>query len=149
MGCLPSSVFEIFFTMGHFDWTIILAVSSWGWSASPLAHLSRSEGENFGQRIWGKVRCYWEHPWEQFENRQNRLGNTLGTRKKFLPPPPLKKKPRTPQPSHWLYEIYIFKSVCHDFQLGLITPLEIQGTYLVQSLHFFVCILEWHKGIYL
>ncbi len=27
-----------------------------------LAHLYMWKGENFGQRIWDKVRCYWEHP---------------------------------------------------------------------------------------
>jgi hypothetical protein len=23
-----------------------------------------SKGETFGQRIWDKMNCYWEHPWE-------------------------------------------------------------------------------------
>jgi len=32
-------------------------------NASHLAHLYRLKGENFEQKIWDKVRCYWEHPW--------------------------------------------------------------------------------------
>jgi hypothetical protein len=158
MGCLPSSVFEKKITMGHFDWTIILgqriAVSIWGWSASPLAHLSRSEGENFGQRIWDKMRCYWEHLWgtywEQKKQIREHIGKKEKTPKKLLSPPPQKKKLRTPQPSHWLYEIYVFKSVCHHFQLGPLTPLEIQGTYLVQSLHFlYVYLNDIREFIYI
>jgi hypothetical protein len=106
------------------------------WSVSPLAHLSRSEGENFGQRIWDKVRCYWEHPWGTHWEQKKHITEHIGNKKKIPPPYPPKNKLRTPQPSHWLYEIDSFKSVCHHFRLGLLTPLEIQGTYLVQSLHF-------------
>ncbi len=32
-------------------------------NASPLTHIYRLKGENFEQKIWDKVRCYWEHPW--------------------------------------------------------------------------------------
>jgi hypothetical protein len=42
-----------------------------------LGEKGRCKGKNFGQRIWDKVKCYWEHPWEthwelgehQWENR--------------------------------------------------------------------------------
>jgi len=33
----------------------------WGWSASLLVHLYKWKGENFGQRIGDKVKCYYEH----------------------------------------------------------------------------------------
>jgi len=39
-----------------------IATFMWGWSAFLLAPLYRWEEENFGQRIWEKVSCYWEHP---------------------------------------------------------------------------------------
>jgi hypothetical protein len=38
-------------------------ISMWGWYASNLAHLCWWKGENFGQRIWDKVKCYWWHLW--------------------------------------------------------------------------------------
>jgi hypothetical protein len=34
----------------------------WSYSASPLGQVRRWE-ENFGKRIWVRVRCYWEHHW--------------------------------------------------------------------------------------
>jgi len=47
-------------------------------------HLYRWEREIFGLRIWDKVRCYWEHPWEQFENLRSIMGSSLVTWGKSL-----------------------------------------------------------------
>jgi hypothetical protein len=40
------------------------------------------EGESFGQRIWDKMRCYWEHPWGTNVNLRNimrNMKNMMGT----------------------------------------------------------------------
>jgi hypothetical protein len=50
-----------------------ITTSMWGWSAYMW------EGESFGQRIWDKVRCYWEHPWGTIVNLRNIMGNMMGT----------------------------------------------------------------------
>ncbi len=71
--------------MHHFDWPLtkkpqknffffklilwkkklfkVIEVSMWRCNKFPLAQLYRWEGENCGQTIWDKMRCYWEHPW--------------------------------------------------------------------------------------
>ncbi len=64
----------------------------WGWSVYPLGQVHSWEGENFGQRIWDKVRWYlrthWElreQHWEQAENtRMKRLLTTLYPKWTFL-----------------------------------------------------------------
>jgi hypothetical protein len=37
------------------------------------------------------------------------------------------------EPSHWLHEISISKTVCHHFWPGLIPPLQTGGAYLLFS----------------
>jgi hypothetical protein len=56
-----------------------ITIVIWGWCASPLAHLYRWKGENFGQKIWDKVRRYWEHPWKTHWELGEHHGNNLRT----------------------------------------------------------------------
>jgi hypothetical protein len=110
----------------------------------PLAHLYRWKVEDFVGKTYGiKMRCYWEQPWgTHWEPHGNLNGNMLGTKakwKKSSPPPPapspnLKRKENNAlwvhaEPSHWLHEISISKTVCHHFWPGLIahSPIINQG----------------------
>jgi hypothetical protein len=68
-----------------------------------------------------ELRCYWGHLWEPH-------GNMMGTHweqgkknpKISLPPPHLKRKKLDPswlhaEPSHWVHETSMSRSVCHRF----------------------------------
>jgi len=93
---------------------------------TPLVHLYRWEGEDFRQNIyWIEVRCYWEHHWGTYWELER---NMLGTKEKWKeilpsPHPKLKSKIKAlwvhAEPSHWLHEIFIFKTVHHHFWPGL------------------------------
>jgi len=77
----------------------------------------RSLSRTYGIKLW----CYWEH---------------IGDQKKTDPPsPPPQKKNIGPyslyvEPSHWLHEIFISKTVCHHFSPGL---MESMGTVYILS----------------
>jgi hypothetical protein len=105
---------------------------------SVYIHESWTLGKPYGI----KLRCYWECLREQLGN----LGNTMrtcwehiGTRKqkqKITPrtwPHPQKEKQGPSwvhaQPSHWLQEISISKTVCHHFWPGLMAGAEIWGQW--------------------
>jgi hypothetical protein len=104
-----------------------------------------------GFELWAKpygikLRCYWEYLgehileqlvnlgifWEIDENPMGTGGNTLRTREKnkkiILPPTSLKEKKKLDcsrvhaEPSHWLHDISVSKTVPHHFSNGL-TPL--------------------------
>jgi hypothetical protein len=48
-----------------------------------LAQLYRWEGEDFGQNIWIKVRCYWKHPWGSDWELREQSGNLMGTHREL------------------------------------------------------------------
>jgi hypothetical protein len=137
--------------MGHFDWPMAkkqklkleilskITISMWGWYASNLAHIYRWKGENFGQRIWDKVKCYRQHlwgtHWELGEHREELIenlghiwehdGNTRIKKNSILAAHPL-PTPLTPmgkdepswvyiQSSHWLHIYSIPKEVDTNF----------------------------------
>ncbi len=91
--------------------------------ASLRHHLfSWTLGEAYGINL----RCYWEHlenvenslraPWEHIGNKAKNLS---------LPLPPRKKTVASwvhyAEPSHWLHETFIFRTVCHHFWPGLMS----------------------------
>jgi hypothetical protein len=139
-GLLAKFLFFFVGAMGHFDWPTTQKKietseasqnSSFFVRMEPLAHLDRWKGGNFGQRIWDKVRCYWEH----IENSRNPLriwkhdGNTRI--KKFhlqTPPHPLWKKNEPSwvyvQLSHWLHAYSIPWHGHHPFLPRLIPLLQ-------------------------
>jgi hypothetical protein len=104
------------------------------------------KGRTLGKTYGIKVRCYWEHPWGAHWKPD---GNTLGPRRdtcwEHPTQNPKEKKNKAlwvhAEPSHWLHEISISKTICHHFLPGLIPPLEIGGTYIYT---YVVCnILKW------
>ncbi len=44
-----------------------------------LSWLSRLQEQNLGQRIWDKVRSYWEQIWEHIKKLEEHVENTLKT----------------------------------------------------------------------
>jgi len=95
---------------------------------------------NFGQTIWIKRSYYWEHLgeriWKQFRNWMEPRGkiikphgNTLRTKEKNPSPPcRLSKRKKLDcswvyaEPSCWLHDISLSKTVRHHFSPGLILP---------------------------
>jgi len=75
------------------------------------------------------VRCYWEHHWgTRWELKRNMLGTKEKWKKKTSRPRTLKLGAKAikalwvhAEPSHWLHEIFISKTVCHHFWPGLKT----------------------------
>jgi hypothetical protein len=105
-----------------------------------LAHLYQWIGENFEQRIWDKMRCFWEDPWEthcereehhdepirNLRNIREQVGNTIFL--KFHPhSPPLQRKKKEPFSVyillfHWLHAYSIGRHGCHHFVGSKNTP---------------------------
>jgi hypothetical protein len=97
----------------------------WEWygSVPPLWPIYIGERRTTFAKACGiKKRCYWEHVRENNQNMRNKLktwGETnenlirtlLGTRGNV-------KKPSQGRASHWLHEIPIRKTVCHQFGLN-------------------------------
>ncbi len=94
------------------------------------------KGRTLGKTYGIKVRCYWEYPRRtHWEPNGNLKGTCEGQRKKWknekIPPPtpPNLKENKIKalwvhsEPSHWLHEISISKTVRHHFWPGLIPPL--------------------------
>jgi hypothetical protein len=86
-----------------------------------------------GNRLgtWGNMLGIW---WEHLGTWWEQSWTTLGTENDREPPPtPKNQKPeektKSPQPSHWVHEMSISKTVCHHFQPGLVPPLETGPTY--------------------
>jgi hypothetical protein len=112
---------------------------------TPGFHLfSLYTGElNFGKLYGIKPRCCWERlggttvgtHWELDGNKRNKT-------KKSLFPPPLPKRKKLDrswvhvEPSHWLHEISISKTVGHHFWPGLMAYAEIWG-----HSHFFMTLM--------
>ncbi len=105
-----------------------------------LAHLYMLWKFNFGQQLWHKLRCYWEHLEEHIGNLVNMLGMSLQTCGRnilrtwreqlfwtshpYLPSvqmqrawPPLVHV----EPFHRLHENSIHKIVCYNFRPWLIS----------------------------
>jgi hypothetical protein len=148
LGVHHKSNFFFFFATSQFDWPIakkkvetmkapqsrrfygnMKCFSFW---PTYIGKKGRTLGKTYGI----KARCYWEHPWGTHWHPIKHIGNLMGTcweqrkNEKNPPPPqfPLKeKKSRAlwvhPEPSHWLHEISISKTVRHHFWPGLIPPL--------------------------
>jgi len=86
-----------------------------------IGEKGRTSGKTYGI----KARCDWEHPWgTHWEQRKNEKILLLHS-----PPPPQNLKGKNKalwvqaEPSHWLHETSIRKTVCHHFQPSLIPPL--------------------------
>jgi len=80
------------------------------------------KGEIFEQNIWDKIVVL--------------LGTYWGPKKTDPPSLPPQKKNIGPysvyvEPSHWLHEIFISKTVCHHFSLGLMESMGI--VYVLSS----------------
>jgi hypothetical protein len=73
--------------------------------------------------------CYWEHPWRTHWEPKEHIGNLMGTHWELEGNKgKMKKRKRIKalsvhaEPSHWLHEISISKTVCHHFWSGLVPP---------------------------
>jgi hypothetical protein len=84
------------------------------------------KGRTLGKTYGIKGRSYWEHPWGTHWELE---GNKGKMKKKPSPTHPKLKRKNIKalrvhaEPSHWLHEIFISKTVCHHFWPGLIPPL--------------------------
>jgi hypothetical protein len=107
-----------------------------------LAHLYNWQGEHFGQTIWDKTEVLLRTSWETYLGTWwEHDGNTLGRREKnkiplspHLSPPPYVHKKKTglfvsAEPSHWLHEISLSKTVHHHRSPGLIPIPKSWGTF--------------------
>ncbi len=93
------------------------------------------KGRTLGKTYRTKVKCYWEHPWEThwelIENLKGTYWEQRKNEKKSSSPRPqiqnlkgkkIKALQGHAEPSHWLHEISISKTVHHHFRPGLIPP---------------------------
>jgi hypothetical protein len=137
---LPSPKIEAFFVMLFILPTVHPSPNLYTWNL------------NHDQIVWDKI-------WGVFENI---IRSTLGTwweqpknKKTHHPGPQTFKEKNLSsfEPSHWLHEISIFKTICHQFQPGLIPPLWVGGIYWLElplllirwgaSQVLFIYFLQW------
>jgi hypothetical protein len=136
------------FARSHFDWPITIVLGKHLTLPQNrsvergllLAHLYMLWKFNFGQQLWHKLRCYWEHLEEHIGNLVNMLGMSLQTcGRKILRtrreqlfgtshprPPSVQMKRAWPpsvhiEPFHRLHENFIHKIVCYNFRPWLIS----------------------------
>jgi hypothetical protein len=75
------------------------------------------------------------------------LGNKEKWKKKFLPHPNLGIKARHLGPSHWLDEIPLRKTVCHNYSSGLIPLPKNTPVILVKSGGFWAKHMGLKSGV--